>query len=70
MGIEQMLDNRYELTMEEYDNLLIGSNALRFGTRNLELDTSFIPQARAAQNKPVLFLKKINEFHREYEWVG
>lgn len=70
MGIDQMLDNRYELSMEEYDNLLIGSNALRFGTRNLELDTSFIPQARSAQGKPTLFLKRINEFHREYEWVG
>jgi polyketide biosynthesis 3-hydroxy-3-methylglutaryl-CoA synthase-like enzyme PksG len=70
LNIQQQLDNRYELSMEEYDNLLVGSNALKFGTRNVVLDTSFIPQARKAQGKAVLFLKEIKEYHREYEWVS
>jgi polyketide biosynthesis 3-hydroxy-3-methylglutaryl-CoA synthase-like enzyme PksG len=56
--------------MEEYDRLLVGSNAVKFGTRNVVLDDSFIPRARTAMGKPVLFLKEIKEFHREYEWVG
>jgi len=70
MNIKQQLDNRYELTLEEYDDLLVGSNALKFGTRNLVLDTDFIAPARKAQGQPVLFLKEIKEFHREYEWVS
>jgi polyketide biosynthesis 3-hydroxy-3-methylglutaryl-CoA synthase-like enzyme PksG len=70
MGIQAHLDRRVELAMEEYDRLLVGSNAVRFGTRNTVLDTGFIARARSAMDKPVLFLKEIKEFHREYEWVG
>lgn len=64
------LDRRYELSMDEYDELLEGSNALKFGTRNVVLDTGFLPQARHAQGRPVLFLKEIKEYHRIYEWVS
>ena len=69
LKIKDQLDKRYELTMEEYDNLLVGSNAVKFGTRNVTLDTNFIPQARSVQGKETLFLKEIKEFHREYEWI-
>lgn len=68
--IREQLDRRYELSMEEYDDLLVGSNAIKFGTRNVVLDSDFIPQARKAQGKATLFLKEIKEFHREYEWVA
>ncbi|HYD79458.1 MAG TPA: hydroxymethylglutaryl-CoA synthase family protein [Paucimonas sp.] len=70
MNIKRHLDSRYELTMEEYENLLVGSKAVKFGTRNVVLDSSFIPQARKAQGKPVLFLKEIKEYRRTYEWVS
>jgi polyketide biosynthesis 3-hydroxy-3-methylglutaryl-CoA synthase-like enzyme PksG len=70
MKIKEQLDRRYELTMDEYENLLVGSNALKFGTRNLTLDSSFVPQARRAHGRPTLFLKEIKEYHRQYEWVG
>lgn len=70
MEVKEHLDRRIELTMEEYDRLLVGSNAVKFGTRNVVLDTGFIDRARTAMGKPVLFLKEIKEFHREYEWVG
>jgi polyketide biosynthesis 3-hydroxy-3-methylglutaryl-CoA synthase-like enzyme PksG len=70
MQIKQNLDRRTELTMDEYDQLLIGNNAVKFGTRNVALDTDFIPRARTSLDRPVLFLNRINEFHREYEWVG
>ena len=70
MGITEQLDRRYELTMEEYDSILYGSTALKFGTRNLVLDSDFIKPARSAQGHPVLFLKEIREFGRKYEWVG
>lgn len=68
--INDQLGSRYALSMEEYEQLLMGSNALKFGTRNLTLDTSFIPQARSAHGKEVLFLKEIKEYHREYEWIS
>jgi polyketide biosynthesis 3-hydroxy-3-methylglutaryl-CoA synthase-like enzyme PksG len=56
--------------MQVYDSLLRGSNAVRFGTRSVELDTGFIPEARRTGNGvPRLFLKAIKEYHREYEWV-
>jgi polyketide biosynthesis 3-hydroxy-3-methylglutaryl-CoA synthase-like enzyme PksG len=70
LSIKEHLDARYELSMEEYDELLVGSSAVKFGTRNVTLDSSFIPKARVARPKETLFLKQIKEFHREYEWVS
>jgi polyketide biosynthesis 3-hydroxy-3-methylglutaryl-CoA synthase-like enzyme PksG len=70
LGIRQHLDNRYELSMDEYEALLVGSNAVRFGTRNALLDTTFVPGARKALGKPVLFLREIKEYRRIYEWVS
>ncbi len=69
MGIKEHLDRRYELSMDEYDDLLVGSNAVKFGTRNVVLDPNFIPKARTAHGRPTLFLKEIKEYGRKYEWV-
>ncbi|XOV79521.1 MAG: hydroxymethylglutaryl-CoA synthase family protein [Aestuariibacter sp.] len=69
-NIKAQLDKRYELTMSEYDDLLVGSNAVRFGTRNVVLDLDFVPQAIKTMGQPTLFLKEIKEFHREYEWLS
>lgn len=66
----QALDERYKINMDEYDELLVGSSALRFGTRNLVLDWDFLPQARKHNSQSGrLYLKEIKEFHREYEFV-
>lgn len=70
MKISEQLDKRTELDMQEYNDLLIGSNAVKFGTRNVVLDSEFLTRARATHDQPVLFLKQIKEFHREYEWIG
>jgi polyketide biosynthesis 3-hydroxy-3-methylglutaryl-CoA synthase-like enzyme PksG len=66
-GIKDQLDNRYELTMEEYDSLLRSNNVVKFGTRNVVLDTKFIPQARSVQGSGTLFLTEIKEFERQYD---
>lgn len=64
------IDSRYKLTMDEYEKILFGSNAVKFGTRNVVLDWDFLPDARKNQaDVKRLYLKEINEFHREYEWV-
>jgi polyketide biosynthesis 3-hydroxy-3-methylglutaryl-CoA synthase-like enzyme PksG len=68
--IKEHLDRRHELTMEEYDELLVNSNTVKFGMRNVVLDNDFIPAARTTHGAPTLFLKEINEFHRKYEYVS
>jgi polyketide biosynthesis 3-hydroxy-3-methylglutaryl-CoA synthase-like enzyme PksG len=70
LRIKDQLDRRYELKMDEYEELLVGSNALKFGTRNVRLDRDFLPQARRAHGRPTLFLREIHEYHRIYEWVS
>jgi polyketide biosynthesis 3-hydroxy-3-methylglutaryl-CoA synthase-like enzyme PksG len=70
LRIKDRLDKRYELSMEEYDKLLLSNNAVKFGTRNVVLDTHFIPQARSAQGKETLFLTEIKEFQRNYDWIS
>ncbi|RSZ60419.1 hydroxymethylglutaryl-CoA synthase family protein [Massilia atriviolacea] len=70
LKIKETLDKRYELSMEQYDRLLEKSRELKFGTRNMVPDASFIAGARTTLNQPTLLLKQIKEFHREYEWVS
>ncbi len=70
LKIKEQLDKRYEMSVEEYEQLLINNNEVKFGTRNLVLNPDFIPQARKAQGKKILFLKEIKEFHRIYEWIS
>jgi polyketide biosynthesis 3-hydroxy-3-methylglutaryl-CoA synthase-like enzyme PksG len=70
LDVKRQLDRRHELSMDEYDALLEGSHAVRFGTRNVVPDAGFVPGARHALGRKTLFLKEIKEFHREYEWVS
>jgi polyketide biosynthesis 3-hydroxy-3-methylglutaryl-CoA synthase-like enzyme PksG len=70
LRFDEQLARRYELTMEEYDDLLASSNAVKFGTRNVVVNTDFLPQARKAQGKDTLFLTEIREYHRQYAQLG
>ena len=70
LRIQDQLDNRYELSMDEYDRLLANSHAVKFGTRNVVLDTEFLPRARSAQGAETLFLTQIKEFQRHYDKVA
>jgi polyketide biosynthesis 3-hydroxy-3-methylglutaryl-CoA synthase-like enzyme PksG len=70
MGIESQLNERYKLSMDEYESLLKGSGAVKFGTRNVNLDFQLIAGAwEASQGKGRLVLEEIREFHRKYRWV-
>lgn len=69
-GITKRLNDRYELSMQEYDDLFHSNMAVKFGTRNAELDADVVPRARTTLGKETLLLKRIKEFHREYEWVS
>lgn len=70
LRIKERLDNRYELSMNEYDSLLRSNSAVKFGTRNVVLDTEFIPQARHVQGKETWFLTEIKEFKRHYSPIA
>ena len=60
LNITAQLDNRHFLSMDQYDALIKISDAVKFGTRNLVLDTSLIAEARKAFNQqPRLYLKEI-----------
>ena len=70
MRIGEHLDRRYKVDMETYERILRRSAAVKFGTRNVTLDRDFVAEARAAHGRPTLFLDRIDEYHRRYEWVG
>jgi len=70
-SIKSQLDERYQLSMAEYEELLRGSGAVRFGTRNVKTDFQLIPGVVASgKGKERLFLEAIKEFHREYRWMS
>lgn len=69
-AIERHLNERYALSIEEYESVLRGSSGVKFGTRNVRPDSEFIGGAReSSRGKGRLFLREIKEFHREYEWL-
>ncbi|MCB2360144.1 hydroxymethylglutaryl-CoA synthase family protein [Clostridium estertheticum] len=68
--IEKHLNDRYRLSMNEYEDLLKGSQEVKFGTRNVKLDLKLIEGAFAScKGKNRLVLEEIKEFHREYIWL-
>ncbi len=68
--ISSHLAMRYSLNMEEYEQLLSHSSTVAFGTRNVDLDYKLFPGVwKQIEGKGRLVLKRIKEFHREYEWV-
>jgi polyketide biosynthesis 3-hydroxy-3-methylglutaryl-CoA synthase-like enzyme PksG len=71
MQIPDRLGGRYKLSMTEYDRILRGSEAVKFGTRNVVLGRDFPAGIRETTKTigPCLFLREIKEFHREYEWA-
>lgn len=68
-GVKSHLENRYELSMTEYEDILKSSGALKFGTRNvlIELDI-FSHIINSFHREKQLVLEEINEFHRIYKW--
>jgi polyketide biosynthesis 3-hydroxy-3-methylglutaryl-CoA synthase-like enzyme PksG len=70
-NIKERLDERYELSMDEYEKLLQDSNSVRFGTRNVKSDLQLIPGAMVAgKQQQRLILTEIKDFHRIYNWMS
>jgi polyketide biosynthesis 3-hydroxy-3-methylglutaryl-CoA synthase-like enzyme PksG len=70
MGVEKGLDDRHELEIEQYLQLVKENDVIAFGTRNVELGLDTVPELAAPMaGSGRLILRGIKEFHREYEWV-
>jgi polyketide biosynthesis 3-hydroxy-3-methylglutaryl-CoA synthase-like enzyme PksG len=77
MQLERHLDSRHRLTMEEYETLLKGSAVVKFGTRDVVLDTGILPNVwRSIRNVARdqvtrrIFLSEIKGYHRQYTWTA
>jgi polyketide biosynthesis 3-hydroxy-3-methylglutaryl-CoA synthase-like enzyme PksG len=68
--IDANLDKRYELSVEEYDSILVANSAMKFGTRNILLDTDFLSHARKSLGDGTMFLAEIKEFQRQYSYLS
>lgn len=64
------LEDRYKLSMEEYEGTF-GENAnVKFGTKDYTVDKSqFAEPFRHVKGRNRLVLSEIKNFHRKYEWV-
>ena len=69
--IETRLNERYQLSMDEYDAVLRDSGCVTFGTRDVTLDLDCIPGvAASSRGTPRLVLQEISEYHRKYAWLS
>lgn len=70
MGISKSLDERYHLSIPEYEKLLAGTAVVRFGTKDAKLDRDIIPGAWPVSGKgDRLILDAVVGYHRNYIWV-
>ncbi|PXV95625.1 hydroxymethylglutaryl-CoA synthase [Lachnotalea glycerini] len=68
--VDSQLSQRYRLSIEEYNKLLMQSNFIPFGTRNCIMNFDLIPGImESMKGKNRLYLTEIKEFHREYQWI-
>ncbi len=70
MNIQHRLNQRYKLSIEEYERLAYLNREWGFGVMDKEMDMShcFPVYDHFFAGKKLLVLKKIKNYHREYEW--
>ncbi|MGY3792649.1 hydroxymethylglutaryl-CoA synthase family protein [uncultured Aquimarina sp.] len=68
--LTEHLNNRYQLSVEEYENTFSVNTKLKFGTKNYQLDfEQFSEPFSHIQNKGKLILTEIKDYHRIYKWT-
>ncbi|HEY0792103.1 MAG TPA: hydroxymethylglutaryl-CoA synthase, partial [Chthoniobacterales bacterium] len=67
---QKSLESRYELSLQEYDALLDLNLEWGFGLKDKEVDRAAFASTydRAMSGRELLVLKRIANYHREYEW--
>lgn len=70
MNIQGHLDSRYELTFEEYDDILDQNVEWLFGIRDKKVDFSRFSGIydHFFKGKGYLVLTEVDDFHRKYAW--
>jgi polyketide biosynthesis 3-hydroxy-3-methylglutaryl-CoA synthase-like enzyme PksG len=70
LRIGEALQDRYELNMQEYDDLLDLAVEWVFGTKDKDVDNRAYQAIydRSIAGKGILVLKSIKNYHREYQW--
>jgi polyketide biosynthesis 3-hydroxy-3-methylglutaryl-CoA synthase-like enzyme PksG len=57
--------------MDEYGSILRGQDAVRFGTRDLDMPEGEFAAAKTdGSGSARLCLTRVKDFHREYQWVS
>jgi polyketide biosynthesis 3-hydroxy-3-methylglutaryl-CoA synthase-like enzyme PksG len=70
MRIDRHLSERQRLSVQDYDALLLGNQAVKFGTRNVTIEPDMGLGARRAEGgMKRLYLREIKDFHRVYAWA-
>lgn len=70
LAIEEHLDERVVLSMEEYESTFGINSEIKFGTRDVKIDTSLYPKPFSkVKGKKKLIFSEIKNYHRIYEWV-
>jgi polyketide biosynthesis 3-hydroxy-3-methylglutaryl-CoA synthase-like enzyme PksG len=69
--IARRLDQRYQLSMDEYEAVVRSSGSVKFGTRDVTLDFGCIAGVPASYGgQPHLVLQAISDYHRHYTWLS
>lgn len=70
MNLRSRLDERYQLSMKEYDSLLGLNSEWTFGTKDRESDPAPYREIydQVIPGRGLLVLSRIRNYHREYEW--
>ncbi|MEJ5103701.1 MULTISPECIES: hydroxymethylglutaryl-CoA synthase family protein [Chryseobacterium] len=69
-GLKEHLNDRYVMTMDEYEEVIYSNKDIRFGLRDLEIDFNRFPKPfNHVKGKNKLVFSAIKDFHRKYEWV-
>lgn len=69
-NIKGHLNDRYNMSIDEYENTFTVNNELKFGTRNYKIDPQNFsrPFSHVDGNGRLIFTE-VKDFHRKYEWV-
>lgn len=69
-SLSKHLDDRYKLSIKEYEQTLVANADLKFGTRNYKVDRDVFPMAyKHVEGKNRLVFSEIKDYHRIYDWV-
>ncbi len=69
-GISNHLQDRYKMSMSDYESTFHVNGKLKFGTKNFKVDREEFPEPYAhVKGKNKLVFSEIKDFHRKYEFV-